>query len=248
MIILDIPWSTVLNSCRDPPRALLPGTTVLTPVVAWETATSANAASASSASPAEIEHSQLTETIVSQVVPTATADADNLSSIQTSEAESSGLTTVIITSQIRTALSSLAEAQSTAVVMTEGESSSSTAEPAIGATPNTILTSSNTKTTANSSEDQSPSAELRTFSASSSHESASSEVVTPGTGTQIGLSLSSSGHTTIRSSTHEPSQATQTPSSSRSALTTIASFQGQAARLESTFNSASLLLLILLWL
>lgn len=241
-------WSVALNSYRDPPRALLPGTTVLTPVVAWETATSATAASTSSASPAEIEHSQLTETIVSQVVPTATAVADNLGSVQTSKPESSGLTTVIITSQIRTALSSLAEAQSTAVVMTEGESSSSTAEPAIEATPNTFLPSSDTKTTANSSEAQSRSAETRTSSKSSSFESTSSEVVTLGAGTQIGLSLSSSGHTTIRSSTHEPSQATQSTSVSRSVSSTITVFQGQATRLEINSSLAWLLLFISLWL
>ncbi|KAH0343713.1 hypothetical protein KCU83_g8687, partial [Aureobasidium melanogenum] len=85
----------------DPPRALLPGTTVLTPVVAWGTATSTIAVSTSSASPAEVNHSQLAETPASQVISTATAVADSLGSEQTSRTESSGLTTVIITSEIR---------------------------------------------------------------------------------------------------------------------------------------------------
>ncbi|KAG9605836.1 hypothetical protein KCU77_g584, partial [Aureobasidium melanogenum] len=90
-----------VNGVWDPPRALLPGTTVLTPVVAWGTATSTTAVSTSSASPAEVEHSQLAETTASRVISTASAVADNLGSVQRSRTESSGLTTVVVTSKIR---------------------------------------------------------------------------------------------------------------------------------------------------
>ncbi|KAH0364867.1 hypothetical protein KCU65_g6486, partial [Aureobasidium melanogenum] len=84
----------------DPPRALVPGTTVLTPVVAWETATSATSTSTSSATPAEVEHSQPAETTPIQAISTTTAVADDLGSGQTSIGEPSSLTTVIVTSEI----------------------------------------------------------------------------------------------------------------------------------------------------
>lgn len=238
----------VLRVCRDPPRALLPGTTVLTPVVAWETATSANTASTRSPSPAEVEHSQLAQTIVSQVVSTATAIADTGGSVQTSRAESSGLTTVIITSQIRTALSSLAESKSTDVVTAERGSSFTIADTASGTTSNTISTSANVKTTALFPEDQSGSAEWLTSGKSSSRGSTISEVVMPTTGTQNGLSMRSSVHNTMLSSTHGLSHAAQSSSPSRSAVSTITAFQGQATRLEITSSLASLLLLFSLWL
>ncbi|KAG9723547.1 hypothetical protein KCU73_g13679, partial [Aureobasidium melanogenum] len=96
-----------VNGVWDPPRALLPGTTVLTPVVAWGTATSSAVVSTSSALPAEVEHSQLAETTASRVISTATAVADNLGSEQTSRTESSGLTTGIVTSEIRVGIISL---------------------------------------------------------------------------------------------------------------------------------------------
>ncbi|KAG9514296.1 hypothetical protein KCV07_g8179, partial [Aureobasidium melanogenum] len=157
-----------VNGVWDPPRALLPGTTVLTPVVAWGTATSSTAVSTSSASPAEVEHSQLAETTASRVTSTTTAVADNLGSEKTSRIESSGLTTGIVTSEIRSVVSSEVEVQSTVVMTTESESS-----PSIDVETSTMV-----------SENESPSTDLPTSSVSAARESTPSEPFTPVAATQ----------------------------------------------------------------
>ncbi|KAG9943344.1 hypothetical protein KCU85_g8765, partial [Aureobasidium melanogenum] len=204
----------------DPPRALVPGTTVLTPVVAWETATSATTTSTSSATPAEVEHSQLAETTASQIITTATAAADNLGSGQTSKAEPSSLTTVIVTSEIRSALSSgvevqsttvvvaesasssATEAQSTTVVTTEPEASSSAGESGEAATPNTARISSDMDTATIMSMDQSSSMEASASSAPGSPESTPLGDVAPVAGSQGSESVITPGRTTELSSTH----------------------------------------------
>lgn len=81
---------------RDPPRALIPGTTVATPVVAWSTPPAAVASSTVSAVPAEADHTQLPETSIVQPPATSTALADSLGSESQSPIEPSVSTNAVL--------------------------------------------------------------------------------------------------------------------------------------------------------
>jgi len=87
-------WRTiadVFSRFRDPPRALIPGSTVATPVVAWSTPPAAAASSTVSAVPAEADHTQLPEISTAQISATSTTLADNVASESSSLLEPSAV-------------------------------------------------------------------------------------------------------------------------------------------------------------
>ncbi|CAD0088175.1 unnamed protein product, partial [Aureobasidium mustum] len=209
----------------DPPRALLPGSTVLTPVVAWETATSAIIASTSPAWPAEVEHSQLGQTSTAQVVSTATAVADHLSGTQASNPVSSDLTTIVLTSEIRTAVPSVTEAQSINAETTDLGSSSPIPESAADATAQTLSSHSSLTIPTTTTSEHTSLVESASSDAATSDESTLPDAVVPVTGTQVSQSHDSPSRTTELPSTQTPDLATQTSSPSRSVTSSPLEFQ-----------------------
>ncbi|KAK6000560.1 hypothetical protein QM012_003806 [Aureobasidium pullulans] len=241
-----------VNGVWDPPRALLPGSTVPTPVVAWETATSAITASTSSALPAEADHSQLAETSGTQTDYTATALPDDLGDAPTPSVIASGHTTIIMTSEIRTALSSVVGEQSASVETTPSGSMYSVQEPSVDATSSGVPTQSTIATAM--SEDQSSSAVSPASGTFISQGSTPSEFVT--SAAEVSRSLDSprstmqlpGSHSSELSSTHTSDPVTQTLSSSHPVTSSPATFQGQATGLKLPISLALLFPMIVLWL
>lgn len=243
-----ISQSTYSYLSRDPPRALLPGSTVLTPVVAWETATSAIIASTSPAWPAEVEHSQPEQTSATQIVSTTTAVADHLSGTQASNSVSSDLTTIVLTSEIKTAMPAVTETQSMKAETTDLGSSSPIPGSAADATPQKLSSHPSLTISTTTSKYQSSLIDSASSDASASDESTPPSVVVPATSTQVSQSLDSPSHITGLSSMQTSDLATRSFSSSRPVTSSPLAFQGQAAGPKISFSLGMLLMMIVFWL
>ncbi|KAH0288101.1 hypothetical protein M436DRAFT_81617 [Aureobasidium namibiae CBS 147.97] len=218
-----------VNGIWDPPRALIPGTTVATPVVAWSTPPAAAASSTVSAVPAEADHTQLPETSTSQIPATSTALADNLGSEFSSSNEPSAVTNTVTPESPVAAPSQDSQYHSAGGMQPSASASSSMHEESSQPEPNASTNVMDTSI----QDSQYLSADAGQFStpASSSVQNESSRVPTMdaskhilSTSTQDSQYLSeSAGQTSIPGSVITPEESSQWPNSDASASSTSTS-------------------------